>query len=103
MKRIRKIQVISIFLIVPLIFMQSHLNAQEQTAADNKLQSTFGIKGGVNLTNLYVDETSDEHMKLGFNAGLFAKLAVARGFSIQPELLYSVKGAKERYDNFVLG
>src|SRR5688500_10074872 len=32
-------------------------------------------------------------MKVGFNLGLFAKLPVTRGLSIQPEILYSVKGS----------
>jgi hypothetical protein len=79
--------------------------AQEQQAmGESSLSPKFGIKGGVNLTNLYVDDdVSDENMKVGFNAGFFAKLPVTRGFSIQPELLYSSKGAKETYDNFILG
>jgi hypothetical protein len=42
-------------------------------------------------------------MKVGWNAGFFAKLPVARGFSIQPELSYTSKGAKEKYNNFVEG
>jgi hypothetical protein len=78
--------------------------AQEQEATgESSLSPKFGIKGGVNLTNMYVDDVSDENMKVGFNAGVFAKLPVARGFSIQPELLYTSKGAKETYDNFILG
>lgn len=79
--------------------------AQEQQAmGESSLSPKFGIKGGVNITNLYVDDdVSDENMKVGFNAGFFAKLPVTRGFSIQPELLYSSKGAKETYDNFILG
>lgn len=79
--------------------------AQEQQAmGESSLSPKFGIKGGVNLTNLYVDDdVSDENMKVGFNAGFFAKLPVTRGFSIQPELLYSSKGAKETYNNFILG
>ncbi len=42
-------------------------------------------------------------MKPGFEAGMYAKLPVTRGFSIQPELLYSLKGAKDTYSNFVQG
>lgn len=76
---------------------------EQQTASEKGLHSKFGIKGGFNLTNLYVNDVSDEHAKPGFNAGIFAKLAVARGFSIQPELLYTVKGAKEDYNNFIMG
>ena len=82
----------------------SAVRAQEQqTTTESNLKAKFGIKGGLNLTNLYVADVSTEHMKAGFNAGVFAKLPVTRGFSIQPELLYSLKGAKEDYNNFVQG
>jgi hypothetical protein len=76
---------------------------EQQTAAESGLSAKFGIKGGLNLTSLYVDNVSSEHMKAGFNAGVFAKLPVTKGFSIQPELLYSVKGAKDTYSNFLQG
>lgn len=59
----------------------------------------FGIKGGINLTNLYVDNVTDEHMKVGANAGVYAKLPVATGFAIQPEIAYSMKGAQVDYNN----
>lgn len=76
---------------------------EQQTSSENSLSPKFGIKGGVNLTNMYVKDVSDENMKVGFNAGFFAKLPVTRGFSIQPELLYTSKGAKETYNNFIEG
>lgn len=79
-------------------------NAQEQqTAVEDKISSKFGIKGGLNLTNLYSDAPDDENMKLGFNAGIYWKLPVAKGFSIQPELLYTQKGSKSTYNNFIQG
>lgn len=76
---------------------------EQQTSADSGLTAKFGIKGGLNLTSLYVDNVSSEHMKAGFNVGIFSKLPVTRGFSIQPELLYSVKGAKDTYNNLLEG
>ncbi|HEY8894328.1 MAG TPA: porin family protein [Niastella sp.] len=75
----------------------------QQTTDESALTPKFGIKGGVNLTNMFVDDVSDENMKVGFNAGFFAKLPVTRGFSIQPELLYTSKGAKEKYNNIIQG
>lgn len=76
---------------------------EQQTTDESALSPKFGIKGGVNLTNMFVDDVSDENMKVGFNAGFFAKLPVTRGFSIQPELLYTSKGAKETYNNIIQG
>lgn len=72
---------------------------QQQTTTENSLQPKFGVKGGINLSNLYVDDVEDENMKVGVNVGVFAKMPITQGFSIQPELLYSSKGAKLRYNN----
>lgn len=87
-----------------LVGSLGRLSAQEtKSSSDKSLSSKIGIKGGVNLTNLYVDDVEDENMKLGFNLGLFAKLPITSGLSIQPELLYSVKGSKITYDLGILG
>jgi hypothetical protein len=93
-----------VFIMGGLLLASTMTRAQEQqTSAESNLKPKFGIKGGLNLTNLYVSDVSSEHMKAGFNAGVFAKLPVTKGFSIQPELLYSLKGAKENYNNFAQG
>ncbi len=100
---LRKMWLCSAF-VIGFLFFSATVSAQEQqTSVENGLRPKFGIKGGLNLTNLYVDDVSKEHLKAGFNAGIFAKIPVTRGFSIQPELLYSVKGAKENYNNFIQG
>lgn len=52
---------------------------------------------------MYVDDVEEENLKVGFNLGLFAKMPVTPGLSIQPELLYSVKGSKLTYDLGILG
>ena len=57
-----------------------------------------GVKGGLNLTNLYIDDVSDENARLGFNAGVFGQFELAEAFAIQPEILYSTKGTKAEYD-----
>lgn len=85
-----------------VIFSSLHAQ-QQQTANESALSAKFGIKGGLNLTNLYSDDFADSHLKAGFNAGIFSKIPVTPGFSIQPELLYSVKGSKSDYSNFVEG
>jgi hypothetical protein len=74
---------------------------QQQTTTETSLQPKIGIKGGINLSNLYVDDVQDENMKVGVNVGVFAKFPLTRGFSIQPELLYSSKGAKLTYNNIL--
>ena len=88
-----------------ILVISFQVSAQEQqTSAESSLRPKVGIKGGLNLTTLYSgDNVTDQHMKAGFNAGVFAKFPVTRGFSIQPELLYSTKGAKTTYSNTVQG
>jgi Outer membrane protein beta-barrel domain len=60
-----------------------------------------GIKGGLNVSNLYVDDVDDENARFGFNVGLYAQLFSSEVFAIQPELLYSTKGTRTTYDNGV--
>jgi outer membrane protein with beta-barrel domain len=76
---------------------------QQQTSAENGIRTKFGLKAGLNLANLYVDDVEDENMKLGFNAGVYAKVPLVRGLSLQPELIYSNKGAKLTYDAGIFG
>ena len=60
----------------------------------------FGIKGGVNFSNLNTQNVESNNVLTGFNAGLFAKIPITSSFAIQPELLYTTKGAKLTYDNY---
>ncbi|HEY1870702.1 MAG TPA: porin family protein [Chitinophagaceae bacterium] len=87
-----------------LLVIFSTVKAQEQqTSAESAMHAKFGIKGGLNLTNLHSNDFADNSLKAGFNAGIFSKIPVTPGFSIQPEILYSVKGNKSDYSNFVEG
>ena len=71
-------------------------------AQDNEWNALkIGVKGGVNFSNLYVDDVDDENMKAGLNLGLFAKIPVTRKLSFQPEILYSSKGSELIYDNIL--
>ena len=60
----------------------------------------FGIKGGVNMSNLYSDsdDINDENALWGFNAGVFAAFPIADNVFIQPEILFTTKGAELDYD-----
>lgn len=76
------------------------IKAQEtQTTEEKEPTAKFGIKGGLNLTNLYVNDVTDENMKPGVNAGFYAKVPVSKLLSFQPEVLYSMKGAQLNYNN----
>jgi hypothetical protein len=60
-------------------------------------QMRAGIKGGLNVSNLYVDDVDDENARYGFNFGFYGQLLSSETFAIQPELLFSTKGSKIEY------
>lgn len=57
---------------------------------------TFGIKGGVNFSNIIKtnDRNFDTEFKPGLNAGLFVDIPVVKGLAFSPELMFSQKGYK---------
>jgi hypothetical protein len=59
--------------------------------------SQFGIKGGINLATIGGADKSlqgvDPTAKTGFTAGISYKIGLILGLSIQPEALYTQKGA----------
>lgn len=59
----------------------------------------YGVKGGVNFSNLYTDNANDENVLTGFNIGLYAKAPITNSLSIQPEIYYTGKGAEVEYNN----
>jgi hypothetical protein len=58
-------------------------------------QASFGIKAGGSLTNFTGSDVSNSSNKFGFHGGLLANLAFSDALSIQPEVLFSMKGAQE--------
>jgi hypothetical protein len=56
----------------------------------------FGIKGGANIANIngnFTDELGDWKSTVGFCGGIFLELNFGRVLTIQPEVLYTMKGA----------
>lgn len=65
-------------------------------AQDNGLR--VGIKGGLNVTNLYVEDVDDENPRYGFHVGVYTQLFESDVFAIQPEILFSTKGTRTTYN-----
>jgi len=53
----------------------------------------WGIKGGVNIATMYGDQVDNADVRAGFTGGLFLNYHFTRNWSIQPEVLFSMKGA----------
>lgn len=104
MKKSKSFYLFSILVSMGVLMTGSAVYGQQQeTSTGAAFAPKFGIKGGVNFANLYTSDVQDQNLKLGVNAGFYAKLPIAKGISIQPELLYSSKGAKNTYDNALQG
>jgi hypothetical protein len=56
-------------------------------------QLTFGIKAGINLSDVKFDD-SDPDAAVRLNAGIVSEISLGKNFFIRPELLYSAKGWK---------
>lgn len=87
-----------ILTIIATAFLINMSIAQEQEEIlDLRDQVTFGIKGGINLSNVYDSnqEDFDTDSKLGLAAGVFLGLPLSTYVGLQPELLYSQRGYKE--------
>lgn len=71
----------------------------EAKAQSNNPGPKFGIKGGLNLSQFYVNQPNaeDENMKTGVHFGVFGKVPIADMLALQPEVLYSNVGSKITY------
>lgn len=83
-------------ILVTVIAALGSFLTQAQTTSSS---AEFGVKGGVNFSNLYTEDVDDNNVLTSFNAGFYAKLPITESVAIQPEFLYSRKGAELVYDN----
>lgn len=77
-----------VILTVAAVFAFGFANAQE---------TKFGVKAGLNMSN-FTGDVEENSAKIGFQVGGFAEIKVSDKFAIQPELLYSLQGAKFDFD-----
>lgn len=63
-------------------------------------QVKIGVKAGANLSTWSGDNIpGDNKAKVGFNAGALANISISEMFSLQPEVLFSLEGAKLSINN----
>lgn len=65
--------------------------------------TTFGIRAGVNFQNIngkdFLDKKLDNKIKTGFHVGVNAEIPIATEFYLQPGVLFTTKGAKDKDDD----
>ena len=60
-----------------------------------KAQSpSFGIKAGVNTSNLWIKDGNSSGYTTGLHAGILAHLHLSRTWALQPEIMYSGQGGE---------
>ena len=79
---------IIIFILSGFIFFTS--NAQK---------TYFGIKGGLNVSSLHFGDNTSLDSKIGFHVGGLAHIHASKTWAIQPEIFYSLEGAKGTLPN----
>ncbi|MBP8114909.1 MAG: PorT family protein, partial [Chitinophagaceae bacterium] len=67
------------------------------TVIASQAQVQFGLKAGANFYTLGGDNAEGENInsKFGLNAGGIVNIPVSAKFKVQPEVVFSVQGAKE--------
>ena len=90
------------YILIGIISITLFLHSNS-VSAQNQNNSRFGIKGGFNVSNMLAENAESSTIKIGINGGIFLRVAVTELFSFQPELIYTMKGGKLEYNNFVNG
>jgi hypothetical protein len=77
--------------------------AHKPLRTEMSTQPRFGLRAGVNLAKLEIDDDSqnadyDSQNKTGFFGGLFVNLPLGSSFAIQPEVNFSTQGGKVKYN-----
>ena len=55
-------------------------------------QVSFGVKAGLNLSNVKNVGSLDNKTRLGLNGGFITEIKISKKFIVRPEVLYSIKG-----------
>ena len=59
----------------------------------------FGLKGGLNVSSLKIENFDDLDARLGLHLGVISHIHLAPQWALQPELLYSQEGAKMKVND----
>jgi len=68
------------------------------TLVNAQKKNNFGVKGGINFSNMTSDYYLESDSKTEFHIGLVAEIPIVNKFSIQTEILYSEQGTKSKVE-----
>ncbi|MBI9068898.1 MAG: PorT family protein [Salinivirgaceae bacterium] len=92
-----------IILMLGVVALISFNSSAQNGSSDTRKDLKIGIKGGLNLSNVYdtKSENYDANAKFGFVAGGFLAIPLGQYLGFHPELLFSQKGC--RAEGTILG
>src|SRR5712675_2382429 len=64
----------------------------------NAQNTEFGLKGGLNVTDLHSTATNNMNSRASVYFGGLAHIHLNKYWAVQPELVYSCQGAKQNTD-----
>lgn len=83
-------------------FAQNKIGSSVQSKSSGSTKSNrsvyFGIKAGVNISNVEDKATANTTTLVGYHAGILAHCHLSTNLAVQPEVLFSSQGAQ--YPNF---
>lgn len=81
-------------ILLSAVVVSLSLSGLAQTGSDARDQVQFGLKAGVNLSNVWDehDQNFEANNKWGFVGGAFLQIPIGTYLGVQPEILYSQKG-----------
>jgi hypothetical protein len=78
-----------------LLFISGALLLAGFAHAQHHSNVHFGLKGGLNISNLKSSPEQNLESKAGFNAGGLAHIHLSKSWALQPEIMYSAQGAQK--------
>src|SRR5688572_19329365 len=90
---------ISLFMLMCAVTTISFAQNDPQLTTPMETKTRFGVKGGVNLASLEIDDDTpatnfNTNSKTSFHVGVYANLPLSDMFRLQPEILYMGAGSK---------
>lgn len=87
-------------IVLVMSFSVVTLFAQAQKKhAHTQPHAEFGLKGGLNISGVHVQNSSSPDPKPSFHLGALAHIHITKYFALQPEMMYSGQGFKQTIVN----
>ena len=87
-----------IILAISMIALVANNSIAQENSTDFREKFQIGVKAGANYSNIYDTKNNkvDAENKFGFVGGVFIAIPIGKFLGIQPEILFSQKGYKQK-------